>query len=144
MGETPLEQPAVIAMTRARTYTVQDVPPEHEAERPEVIGLDPNALRRSPAPYERLMRNVIKENTARSRPNGDALRMPFAGGTVEISGEAMAQNLAMATAADGASVPDAAAGAAPNETQESDAGESETDSSPNGDNVAPDLGERVL
>ena len=143
MGETPLEQPAVIAMTRARTYTVQDVPPEHEAERPEVIGLDPNALRRSPAPYERLMRNVIKENTARSRPNGDALTMPFAGGTVEISGEAMAQNLAM-TDDDGASVPDAAAGAAPNETQESDTGESETDSSPNGDNVAPDLGERVL
>lgn len=140
MAETPLPEPDAILITHGLASAARDATPTRAAQRPEATGLDPNALRKRPTPHELLMREARKAETDEDTAG---LRTRFAGGTLEISGEAMAQTRAPADA-DSASAPLAAAGPAMAETTESDDDETETDSSPSGDTMKPDLGERVL
>jgi len=127
MSTTPTE-PTTNSIARARNYAVEEAPPEREAKRPEVTGLDPNALRKRLTPYELIMQSAENEDP---ESDGAGLEMAFAGGTVEISGEAMAQSAAPLDAA-------------PDEMEPADQDETATDSSSLNDNVYPDLGERVL
>jgi hypothetical protein len=140
MAETPLPEPDTILTARGHVSAARETDPSRAGRRREPTGLDPNAMRKRPTPYDLLTRNA---RNAQTDPNNDGLKTRFPGGTVEISSEAMAQTLAAADAS-GAGAPVPAAGPAIDETTESDTAETETDSSPSGDTVNPDLGERVL
>lgn len=91
-------------------------PAAHPAQYRELTGLDPDALRRRPTPYEQIMR-ALPQIAVEPLP-GDA-------GGLEIRAA------------------DAPADTATNEAQDTGHDETLTDSSPSGD-VHPDLGERVL
>jgi len=142
MGATSSLEPAAVSTTRARTTTVQDAPPELEAERLRTVSRHPDALRRKPTPYELLLYEIMEERSGKYRPDGDGLHLEFPGGSLDISGEAMAQSVATIEEED-AAPPDPASVPA-NETREPERDETNTDSSPGDASVHPNLGERVL
>jgi len=140
MDETPSAQPAVISITRARTYAVRDPRAQRQAQPPKTTSLDPNALRKRPTPYELLMQEQTNPGEQDPENDRENLEMDFAGGTVEISGEALARSLTPTEEP----APDATTGVEANDTEENDLDEAATDFSPSSDDVYPDLGERVL
>jgi len=140
MDEMPSAQPAVISMTRARTYAVDDPRAERRTQPPKTTGLDPNALRKRPTPYELLMQEQTNPGEQGPENDRENLEMDFAGGTVEISGEALARSLTPTEEPEA----DATAGVEADNTEENGLDEATTDFSPSSDNAYPDLGERVL
>jgi hypothetical protein len=137
MADALLPEPDAILIARGLVSAAYETMLPREGLPAEITGLDPNALRKRPTPYELLMSSARK---AQTDENNAGLRTRFAGGTVEISGKAMSRARAPA---DADSACAAAADPAADETAESD-DETETDSSPSGNTMTPDLGERVL
>ena len=151
MADALLEQPIVISLTRARTYRVSGVPTARDpAEAPEGTG-HPDELRSRPTPYERLMDDMERLHDEAMRLGNDpreieedGLEVRFGGGMLQISGAALALSQ-MPPDVPGEDTADSAGPATTDEQDDAlDDTETETDSSLNGGNVAPNLGERVL
>ncbi len=137
MADTPLTEQLAASLPPAYAHTPEEAPPEQAGEEPELVLIDPQALHRLPTAYGLLMGDLARTDTARSNTVG--LEAPFPGGTVQISADAMARSAAAADASDRAARP-------PDETHTSDndSNDAEAEPSSNGDDVTPDLGERVL
>jgi hypothetical protein len=140
MAEAPLPELDIYFITQGLTSAAWEALAPRVAERPGAASLDPNELRKRPRPYELMTREARK---AEADEDSAGLRTRFAGGTVEISGEAMAHTRAPAHT-DSAPAPLADAGPEMDEITDSDEADTETDSSPSGDTMTPDLGERVF
>ena len=128
MADTPLTEQVAASPPPACAHT---------AEEPECVETDPQALEQLPATYGLLVNDPTRTDTPRSNMVG--LEAQFAGGTVQISAEARARSVTAPDATDRAAPP-------PDETNTSDndSSDAEAEPSPNGDDVTPDLGERVL
>ena len=137
MADAPLTEQLAASLPPAYAHTPEEAPPDQPREEPELVPIDPQALHPLPAAYGLLMGDLARTDTARSNTAG--LEAQFPGGTVQISADAMARSAAAADARDRAAPP-------PDETDTSnnDSNDAEAEPSPNGDDVTPDLGERVL
>ncbi len=134
MVDTPITEQLAASLPPAYAHTPEEAPPDQPREEPELAPVDPQALHRVSDAYGLVMGDLARTNTACSNTVG--LEAQFPGGTVQISADAMARS---ADASDRAAPP-------PDETDTSDndSNDAKAEPSPNGDNVTPDLGERVF
>jgi len=143
----------IISMARSRTYTVRGMPPLRVDDGRAQAAAHPGAGHVA-QPLAGRMAPVNPYDANRGRPlvdeDADAagLAMRSAGGSVEISAEAMAQSMAPAVPAPPAApsepVPPESSEPQHGEAPSSDLDADDTDSSSDGGQSAPDLGESVL
>jgi hypothetical protein len=125
----PEQTPASAHVTRNEEGPARD----ETRQEPERAGVDRDTEYRPPTTYD-LLRTYLYGS------NAEGFETEFAGGTVEISAEAMARSLAPADASD------RVAPSAPDKTTQprDDSRDAQAVPSPNPSDLTTDLGERVL
>jgi hypothetical protein len=142
MADASHTEQLAASLPPAYAHVPEEAPPDQAGEQASSADVDPHDPHRLPAAYGPLMGERVRGERVRTDTvpaNADGFEAEFPGGTVQISADAMARSADAATADDRAAPP-------PDETDagDTDSNDATAEPSSNGDNVTPDLGERVL
>jgi hypothetical protein len=124
-----------------RPDTVPDPAAHRVADWSEIVGLAPNALRRTPTLYELLMSGLTQQQADGYGPD-DGLHLEFGAGSLHISAAALALSAAMLE--DDEATPADPADPVLGDDEDVELDETAPDFPPSDANGHPDLGERVL